>query len=230
MATVTEVPEDQAAQPVRRGREVLAWLAGFAGLVVVVGALAGAFWWLVVDLPAYVVNENFTATTTERGLTQVFGSDAWFSGIALVVGAGLGIVAWRWFGQLGWVVSVIASLGSVIAGLVCWWTGTTLGPGSFDTRLAAAQPGDVVPVELSLHAPVALLIWVFAAVTPILLRVSLGPDPEETSPRRAQVRAPEPGADPESGEVVGHDIAPLAAEEERPGRTFLGVRLPRARR
>ena len=49
---------------------------------------------------------------------------------------------------------------------------------AFDPRLAAARPGDVVPVELTVRARVALAVWPLFAVVPVLLGSSLGRDPE----------------------------------------------------
>ena len=56
---------------------------------------------------------------------------------------------------------------------------TALGPGPFNPRLAAAAPGDVVPVALELRAPASLLVAPFLAVLPVLLGSSLGRDDEE---------------------------------------------------
>ena len=49
----------------------------------------------------------------------------------------------------------------------------------FVPRLAAAQPGDLVPIELTLRARASLLTWPFLGVVPVLLGSSLGPDDEE---------------------------------------------------
>ena len=47
-------------------------------------------WWLVVKPPAYELNSNGGATTTERGLTEFIAADAWFCVIGLVVGLLIG--------------------------------------------------------------------------------------------------------------------------------------------
>jgi hypothetical protein len=79
---------------------------------------------------------------------------------------------------------VLAVAAGLLAGLVCWKVGELIGPGSFDERLAKAQPGDLVPIALQLRSWSALAVWGFAAVTPVLLASSLGPDEEDPGPRR----------------------------------------------
>lgn len=155
------------------------WLAGYLLLAVLIGVGAGILWDKVVRLPGYRIGANGTASTTERGLTEFFGGDAWFCLIGFLAAIGLGIVAWKWFGRLGWPVVFVAVLGAVSAALICWWVGYQLGPGPFDPRLAAAKPGDFVPIALNLRSPVALLVWAFGAIIPVLLRASLGRDEEE---------------------------------------------------
>ncbi|MDO5286475.1 MAG: hypothetical protein Q4G45_06580 [Actinomycetia bacterium] len=220
--------EDQPEPSPQALRQTLAWVLAFLTLCLLVGVIAGIVWWRVVELPTYTVGDSFTAATTERGLTEVFATDAWFSGIGLVTGTGLGVLAWRWFGTLGPVVNLIAVLGCLVSALVCRGTGATLGPGDFNARLASAQPGDVIPIQFELHTWVCVLVWVFASVSPILVRVSVGPDPEEQpEPPRPTSQVPE--ASLTSGEVVGHDIAPIPLEPEPRPRRLLGLRLPTRR-
>lgn len=188
----SEVAGDDPASP-----SVVAWIALLAGLAVVVGGLAAVFWYGVVDLPAYTIQSDGSAVIGEEGLTQVVSADVWFCITGALVGAGLGIVVWKWFRPLGWVSAVLAVAGGLLAGLICWKVGEILGPGSFDDRLAKAQPGDLVPISLQLRSWSALAIWGFAAVTPVLLASSLGPDEEDPGTRRRQrkVVGGEPPAD-----------------------------------
>jgi hypothetical protein len=200
---------------------LLGWFLAFAAMAAVVGFLTGVFWWGVVDLPTYTIAQDFRGYTTERGLTEFFGTDAWFSGLGLTVGAALGYVAWRWFKDVGWPVTFVAALGALLAGGICDVTGRWLGPGSFDSRLAAASPGDVIPIDFQLHSPIALVVWAFAGVLPILVASSMGPDAEEEPrpPRkRRHLSAGRRDEPVEAGEVVGHDIAPLP--EPTPRRKF----------
>ena len=231
-ATVPDEPPAPGAPDDERSmwrtvRKVLAWCAAFAGLAALVGFLSGVFWWGIVDLPTYTIGEDFRGYTTERALTEVFSTDAWFAGLGLAVGAGVGYVAWRWFRELGWPVTFIAAVGALVAGLVCEVTGTWLGPQSFDARLAAASPNDVIPIDFQLHTPVVLLVWAFAGVLPVLVVSSLGPDAdEEPRPRRPRTRGVESVRDQpvEAGQVVGHDIAPLPEPVPRRRFIFFGPR------
>jgi hypothetical protein len=164
-------------------------LGCFLALAVATGAAAGVIWWAVVDLPTYRVHSDGGAATTERGLSEFISGDAWFVVIGLVLGVGLGLAGWRWLRRLGWSLVLVVGCAAVLAELVCWLVGYRLGPGEFAPRLAAAKPGDLVPIELTLRARASLLTWPFFAVIPILLGSSLGRDDEEPRPifpRRAR--------------------------------------------
>jgi hypothetical protein len=175
-------------------------VAAFTALGLGFGAVAGVVWWAVVDLPAYQINPDGGASISERGLAEFVAGDAWFCAIGLVVGVGLGAVAWRALRDLGWPLVLLVGVVALLAALVCWFVGHRLGPGDFVARLAAAHPGDLVSIELTLRARASLLTWPFCAVIPVLLGSSLGRDEEETRPliRRARpansaVREPEHG-------------------------------------
>lgn len=180
--TVTEELESTPDRPA--SSSVVAWIVLLAGLAVVVGALAAVFWSGIVDLPAYEIQSDGHAVIGEDGLGQVVAADVWYSITAALVGAGLGLVVWKWFRTTGWLSAVLAVAAGLLAGLVCWKVGELIGPGSFDERLAKAQPGDLVPIALQLRSWSALAVWGFAAVTPVLLASSLGPDEEDPGPRR----------------------------------------------
>jgi hypothetical protein len=117
-------------------------------------------------------------------LASFIGSDAWFTLLGVVVGLILGWLAWARLRNLGWLVVLVATGAAVGAGLTCWLVGYQLGPGDFTRRLAAARPGDLVPIELTIRAKVSLLVWPFAATIPVLLASSLGRDDEEPRPLR----------------------------------------------
>lgn len=159
-------------------------LLAFALLALGLGAAGGVVWWWVVDLPSYSVGPDGGASISERGLTEFFAGDAWFCVIGVVVGVTIGVVGWRLFAALGWPVAVGVVVLALLAALLCWWVGYELGPGPFVRRLAAADPGDVVPIELTVRAQAALLVWPFAAVIPVLLGSSLGRDDDEPRPLR----------------------------------------------
>jgi hypothetical protein len=175
-------------------------VAAFTALGLGFGALAGVGWETVVELPAYQVNPDGAAAINERGLTEFVAGDAWFCVIGLVVGITLGVVAWRALRDLGWPLALLVGVVAVLAGLVCWFVGHRLGPMDFVARLAAAQPGDLVPIELTLRARASLLTWPFFAVIPVLLGSSLGRDDEEPRPLRRRARPPSSAVrEPEHG-------------------------------
>lgn len=167
----------------------------YAATAVVLGVLAGLVWFAVVKLPAYTVDPDGSAATTVEGLSEFFAGDAWYSAIGLVVGLALGILGWRWFGKSGWLLVPIALVAVLVSAGLCWGLGWLLGPGPLNERLVAAKPGESVPIELTVRAPVAVLVWVLGAILPILGRSSLGPDSEEPRPllpRRKRRPRPDP--------------------------------------
>jgi len=187
---VSRVVTESAPTPTRHTWRVVARLGGFAAASLGLGAAAGVVWWLLVKPPAYELNSNGGATTSERGLTEFIAADAWFCVIGLVVGVLIGIAAWRWLRTLGWSVVLVVVVCAVASALMCWLVGYRLGPGDFSARLAAAQPGDLVPIPLTLRARASLLTWPFFAVIPVLLGSSLGRDEEEPRPlRRRKARS-----------------------------------------
>jgi hypothetical protein len=174
-------------------------LGCLSALALGLGAAAGVAWWGIVTPPTYRVNPDGGASTTERGLASYIGGDAWFVAIGLVVGIGLGWLAWRSFRTLGWSIVPVVLVLAVLAGLVCWFVGYHLGPGDFTTRLAAAKPGDIVPIELTLRTRAALLTWPFFAVIPVLIGSSLGRDDEEPRPIFRRGGEPETVRDSQTG-------------------------------
>lgn len=186
----------------------------FAGAAVIAGIVAAVVWRLVVRLPSYVVDPYGAAKISERGLTEVFAGEAWYVVLGALAGAGLGVATWRRFKTVGWLCALLAAGLGLLAGVVCWQLGQVLGGAPFDERLAAAGPGDVVPISLRLRSPSALAVWAFAAVTPILLGSALGPD-EEAAPRQPRRRSRLAKiAKPEQGEVVD-DLGVVRTDEIR---------------
>jgi hypothetical protein len=179
---VSGVLDESAPTPTRRSRRLAGGLIGFAAASLGLGALAGVVWWLVVKPPAYELSSGGSATTSERGLSQFISGDAWFCAIGLVAGLLIGIAAWRWLRDLGWTVVLVVLVCATASALMCWFVGYRLGPGDFSARLAAAQPGELVPIPLTLRARASLLTWPFFAIIPVLLGSSLGRDEDEPRP------------------------------------------------
>ncbi|MGC3993331.1 MAG: hypothetical protein QM779_04250 [Propionicimonas sp.] len=208
-------------QPVERRRDadssVVLWVALLAGLSAVVGGLSAVFWASVVTLPTWRIDAtSSSAVMSERGVTQIVSADVWFVITGALVGVGLGLVTWKWFRPLGWPTALLAVAAGLLAGVVCWQVGQLLGPGSEADRIAAAEPGSVIPAALRLRAVSALAVWGFAAITPVLLISSLGPDDEDASSRRRRPRRQAPGpAAVETGTVDERGV--LTVPEETTG-------------
>jgi len=173
---------ESASTPTRRSGRLAVRLVAFLGGSLALGAAAGVVWWLVVKPPAYELNSNGGATTSERGLSEFIAGDAWFCAIGLVVGLLIGLAAWRWLRTVGWSVVLVVLVCALASALTCWLVGYRLGPGDFSARLAAAQPGQLVSIPLTLRARASLLTWPFFAIIPVLLGSSLGRDEEEPRP------------------------------------------------
>lgn len=216
--STADVVADESAEQARALLHRLSaqWIALYALSTVVLGAIGAVVWRLVVQLPGYTVAGDGKAYTTQRDLAAVFAADAWFSGIGAVLGAVLGVLAWRWFRGLGWVAPVMASLAALVAGLVTWQLGSLLGPGAFDRRLAVAEQGDFVPISLELHSPVALALWVLCAVLPVLIASSLLRDPEDDAGERG-FAAPPPDAALGAGPAGGTGADAVGRAEPGPG-------------
>ncbi|GAA1398426.1 hypothetical protein [Luteococcus peritonei] len=165
-------------------RPVVRGMAFYLLLFVLLGLLAAVVWHSAVRLPVYHVGAEGRTATTERGLTRYFSTDAWFCLLGAVVGLVAGTLAWRWFRRIGWPVVPLALMASLVACLVCWRVGTALGPDDFASRIAAAQPGDDVPIDFRLRSLAALLVWPFFATIPVLLFSSLGRDEDDPAHRR----------------------------------------------
>jgi hypothetical protein len=183
LAVSTTVTEEQQRATEPADSPVAMWVAILAGMSLVIGGLSAVFWATVVDLPTYRILPDGSATISERGITEIVASDVWFVITGALVGAGLGLVTWKWFRTLGWPTALLAAGSGLLAGIVCWQVGELLGPGSFAERLTGALPGTLVPIPLELRSLSALAVWGFAAVTPVLLASSLGPDDEDQATR-----------------------------------------------
>lgn len=215
----TPVAEELAPTTQTSGAvKITAWIALLAGLAIVVGALGAVFWSGVVNLPSYQLQPDGFAVISETGLTEIVAADVWYAITGVLVGAGLGLVAWKWFRHAGWPVAVIAVLAGLLAGAVCWLVGVLIGPGNFDARLAAANAGDLVPVSFELRSWSALAVWGFAAITPVLLASSLGPDEEDPPRRKSRVEDPEESPDvDELGVVTTVEARSLVGDASQPG-------------
>lgn len=175
MSDVTE----QSANPGAL-RSLFIWCGGLA---VGLGLLAGVVWWLIAPLPGYQLDDSGQARMGERQLVQIFAMDAWYCAIGMVVGLVIGgMCALRHARRVGWLSAPTVAVSATISALLCWGVGALLGPSHFDHRLAAAHPGDTVPVDLTVTAWPAVVVWAFMAVLPVLIWSTAARDDEEPQP------------------------------------------------
>lgn len=146
------------------------------------GALASLLWALPAHRPGYTVTEDLTAHIGERGLADAFATDALFVVVTGTLGVVAGVASWLLFHRTGWIVCLLATIGAALAAVMVWQVGLLIGEQGFSERLAAAGAGDVVPVDLELHALGALLVAPFLAITPVMLFAAFWP---ETASERA---------------------------------------------
>lgn len=178
---------ESATPPWRQGLPELRWRAAvFLLSCIGGGVLSGIIWALVAFRPGYQVSEDLGATLDERGLAAIFASDALFVTILAVVGIAIGVAGWLNFHRSGWWVCAITIAGAGLASFIAWQVGLLTSPHDFPERLASAVGGDVVPVDLQLHALPALLVAPFAAITPVMLLAAFWPEAKVKTP--AEVR------------------------------------------
>ncbi|HHU39522.1 MAG TPA: hypothetical protein GXZ45_09620 [Propionibacterium sp.] len=157
-------------------------------LAVLVGGVAALLWATMSVLPSWTVMADGHAEIADAARTQVFSANFWYAILGVAGGLAIGIAAWVRLRSVGWPVAVITAALAVIGALTCWWLGEIFGPGPFAERLAAAEPGQQVPIALLLTAPSALAVWVFAAVAVPLFAASLGPEVARPEPEAVDAR------------------------------------------
>ncbi|HNV11078.1 MAG TPA: hypothetical protein PKN27_07080 [Propionibacteriaceae bacterium] len=176
-------------------------LLAYAVLCLLTGVVSGALWNWMVDLPSYHVDDQGVASISERGLTEMFAADARFTLMGIVMGVLLGLAGWMWFRRLGWPVTLVVMVGSLLAAVVCWKVGEAMGPGAFDARISAAQPGDTVPIAFRLNSHTGIVVWMLAALAPVLLWSSLGREFLDDEPEPVRPGPSDPDAIQRPGQL-----------------------------
>lgn len=166
----------------RRGVSGRALPGIYLAVCVGAGALAGLVWRATTPLPDWTVQDDGTVVLGEHVLTSLFEATARYTVVAAVGGLLLGLLALALLRRRGWPVVAWSVVGPVLAGLAAWTAGVLGGP-SAEELLAGAGPGSSVPVDLALRAPVAVLVWPFLAMLPVLLWSAFSPDPDQKQAR-----------------------------------------------
>lgn len=161
------------------------WVAYGAGCLAA-GAAAGAVWRAATVLPTWTVTPEGTAVLADQALVRMFEATARFVQVGAVGGLLLGLLALALLRRSGWRVVAAAIGGPLLAGALAWWIGV-VGTTPAEDVLAGAAVGAEVPVDLALGAPVALLVWPFLAMVPVLFWSAFDPDPDS---RRARPPVP----------------------------------------
>lgn len=163
-------------QPVSRF-ERLRWRA-LAHLVAcgALGLLAGVLWSALAPRATYRMTPQLRATLPERSQAEIIGGDAAFTVIVGLLGLALGILTWMWFHRRGWLLILLSVTGPTCMSLIAWQVGKLIGGSGLTERLAAAGPGDLVRMDLELHALGALAVGPFLAITPVMLLAAFWPE------------------------------------------------------
>lgn len=140
------------------------------------GILAGVVWTAMSPRAAYQIDEDLHASLSERAYAEVVGGDATFVITTGVMGVVLGCLTWLWFHTRGRLVVGLTVLGAGIMTFAAWRIGQLIGGSGLTERLAMAGPGDLVQMDLELHALGALAVGPFAAITPIMLLAAFLPE------------------------------------------------------
>lgn len=164
------------ARPSRAMPRLLWRVLQFLGLLLGLGVLCALIWAWLARRPGYLVSQELGASLSERGLAEVFSTDALFALLAALNGIAIGLISWWWFKDRGWWVCVAAVGGALAVCLLTWLGGMWILPPTFDARLAAASAGDIIPIDLTLHSMSALLVGPFCAITPVMLLAAFWPE------------------------------------------------------
>jgi hypothetical protein len=161
-------PQPSTAPVTRWGRAITVTLTVF----VLAGLAAGWAWQQYAPLARYSVDETGAALDEEE-MTRVFGPDGLFVAIGFLAALVLGAALFWWLRDYGPFAVVTVVLGSMVASGLAWALGMLLGNEPLDPRLAAAQPGDLVPASLELHGWTALAAWPIGAALAVAVIAAL---------------------------------------------------------
>ncbi|MDR2975591.1 MAG: hypothetical protein LBV00_12955 [Propionibacteriaceae bacterium] len=186
----------------------------YVGIVLVIGVFAGIGWNRLVKLPSYTIGNDFRATIPESGLARIAATDVWYSLIGAAAGAIIGMVAWFLFRRLGWLVTVAAAVGALVAGFAARAAGEFIGPRGFDQRVALATRGDAVPIDFALHSWVPLAVWVALAMAPVAIGAALNrQDWISHVPSKSSDTDQAGASDPSSSALVSGSLASAGATD-----------------
>jgi hypothetical protein len=155
-------------------RSTIAWFAAALVGSAVLGLLGGLIWGEVA--PRAMLQEIGTGTAQLMNAeTRAFiGADAWFAGIAAVVGLLTGAVGFRFgvskrSGGARAAVAIGLILGAVAGAFVMLWLGEQIGLSAYNHHLEFSPNGTMFPSSLALGATSALAFWPMLTAITILI-------------------------------------------------------------
>lgn len=196
MAESTPHPLSPRARLTRALLVTLAIAAGGAA----VGLLGGLLWSAVAPKAVFSVSSPGVAYVVNPETSSFIAADGWFSAIALVGGAIIGLAGYllgvRRYGPLP---ALGALGGATAAAFVAWWVGSHMGLAVFRHRLGTSRPGTLLrqPADLGAHG--ALAFWPLAAgavIGGIELVIALRERQRGAEPRHAIGRGSRPAGPP----------------------------------
>jgi hypothetical protein len=130
----------------------------------VLGIAGGLVWAAIAPRALFVVASHGVAYVVNPETSAFIAADGWFSVVAVVGGAVIGLGGYllgvRRFGPVP-AAGVLA--GATAAAFLAWWTGSSLGVAAFRHRLGTSKPGVLLrqPIDLGAHG--AVTFWPLAA-------------------------------------------------------------------
>lgn len=163
----------------RLGHGAGADLVAILGTFVVLGAVCGVIWWLVVDPAEFTRTADGGAAMGEVQLSKRFNPDGWYSVIAIVAGflSGLGLTWWR--SRDFRLTTLLLVPGAALAAATMAVVGRALGPDNPHITLVDAPRGAMVPVQLAVTATPSYLMWPIAVLVGALMVLWSSPRPDE---------------------------------------------------
>lgn len=164
-STTERTPTETRPGPHRRTGAVGALVV--VVVMILVGAVAGVVWYLVVS-PAQFTKLADGAAMNEDALGQQFGADGWYVLIALVAGAlaGAALTWWR-SRDVAWTVAGLL-VGAVLAAAAMAVVGLLLGPPDPRSALRAAKVGARVSERLDVGEGGSSSWWAYLRDTVVI--------------------------------------------------------------
>jgi len=161
--SLSDAQEAPARRARSRGADPLSDVAAVLTTYLLLGAVCGVLWWLLVQ-PALFTKVHGGGSMSELQLGNEFNGDGWYAVIAAVTGilSGLCLTWWRSRDYL--LLTVLLVPGAAVAATVMALVGHALGPGDPQAALAAARAGQHLADQLPVAAWATYLVWPMGAL------------------------------------------------------------------